>query len=114
MKQSYAIGQPVHEFLLTFISGNFLWAGLYQSTLHTDIPELPDKPTLPEDCGTLVGCCCLPEPVAAGGLERFTIGNLVPTQSAVSIRRLVATGVGKLRSTFCTSNLLQKSVQYIS
>jgi hypothetical protein len=69
-------------------------------------PELPDKPTLPEDCGKLVGGGFLSEPDVTGGLERFTTGNLVPMLGAASARRLVVTGVGTLRPTFCTSNLL--------
>lgn len=87
------------------------WAVFHHSTLHVSFPELPDKPTLSEDCGKLVGCSCLSEPVVSGGLERFTVGNLVPALSVVSIRRLIAIGAGKLRSTFWTSSLLYKRLQ---
>jgi len=83
----------------------------YHSTLQVSFPELPDKPTLSEDCGKLDGCSCLSVPVVIVGLERFTVGNLVPALGAVSIRRLIASGAGKLRSTFWTSNLLHKRLQ---
>jgi hypothetical protein len=86
-------------------------ADFYHSTLHVSFPELPDKTTLSEDCGMLVGCSCLSQPVANVGLERFTVGNLVPAIGTVSIRHLIAAGAGKLRSTFCTSNLLHKRLQ---
>jgi hypothetical protein len=77
------------------------------TTVLIHFPELPDEPTLPEDCGKSVGGSCLSEPDVTGGLERFTAGNFVPTLTAMSVRRLVVTGVATLRPTFCTSNLLQ-------